>query len=146
MATTCYGYMHENAEYQEFSERIRDTWKQINDIESKQRQHIWDIQALTRTLDTTRTQMFKFEDVSNKVDKELERLTHDDSEGWMCTYGKGLDLVTEKVVSICVLISNSKVDIEVLKERNKALNKEQDALGDKLRAEFHAKEEAVTNA
>ena len=90
--------------------------------------------------------MFKFEDVSNKVDKELERLTHDDSEGWMCTYGKGLDLVTEKVVSICVLISNSKVDIEVLKERNKALNKEQDALGDKLRAEFHAKEEAVSNA
>ena len=145
MATTCWQYMHENAEYQEFSDRIRDTWKQINDIESKQRQNIWDIQALTRTLDTTRHQMFEFEDVPKKVDKELERLTHDDSEGWMCTYGKGLDLVTEKVVSICVLIANSKVDIEVLKERSKVLNKEQDALGDKLRAEFHAKEEAVTN-
>jgi len=51
----------------------------------------------------------------------------------------------DRFVDLCVTVSNRKVDIEVVKTQIKEINKKKDALGDKLRAEFHAKEEAIAS-
>jgi len=145
MATTCYGYMHENAEYQELSSRTQPLWTQVRDLESEQRQAMFKIQALLATVDVVRNHMYSLEDVSKAADKALEKYTTEDSECWFGTYGAGLDEMRDRFVDICTVVHNRKVDIETVKTHIKEINKKKDALGDKLRAEFHAKEEAVTN-
>ena len=145
MATNCYEYMHENAEYQELSSRTQPLWTQVRDLESEQRQAMFKIQALIAGVDVVRNHMYSLEDVSKAQDKILEKFTTEDSECWFGTYGTGLDEMRDRFVDICTVVHNRKIDIETVKTQIKEINKKKDALGDKLRAEFHAKEEAVTN-
>ena len=145
MATTCYGYMHESAEYQELSSRTQPLWTQVRDLESEQRQAMFKIQALLAGVDVVRNHMYSLEDVSKAQDKILEKYTTEDSECWFGTYGAGLDEMRERFVDICTVVHNRKVDIETVKTQIKEINKKKDALGDKLRAEFHAKEEAIAS-
>ena len=145
MATSCWEYMHENAEYKEISSRTQPLWSQVRDLESEQRQAMFKIQALLATVDVVRNHMYSLEDVSKAADKALEKYTTEDSECWFGTYGAGLDEIRDRFVDLCTVVHNRKIDIDTVKAQIKELNKTKDALGDKLRAEFHAKEEAVTN-
>jgi len=145
MATSCYEYMHENAEYKEINSRTQPLWSQVRDLESEQRQAMFKIQALLATVDVVRNHMYSLEDVSKAADKALEKYTTEDSECWFGTYGAGLDEIRDRFVDLCTVVHNRKIDIDTVKAQIKELNKTKDALGDKLRAEFHAKEEAVTN-
>ena len=144
MATTCYEYMYENAEYKELDSRTSPLWTQVRDLESEQRQAMFKIQALTSCVDVVRNHMYSLEDVSKAADNILEKYTTEDSECWVGNYGAGLDEMRDHFIDLCVTVSNRKVDIEVVKTQIKEINKTKNALGDKLRAEFHAKEEAVT--
>ena len=145
MATSCYEYMHENAEYKEISSRTQPLWTQVRDLESEQRQAMFKIQALLAGVDVVRNHMYSLEDVSKAQDKILEKVTTEDSESWFGTYGAGLDEMKDRFVDLCTVVHNRKIDIETVKAQIKEINKKRDALGDKLRDEFHAKEEAVTD-
>ena len=142
--TSCYSYMYDHKDYKAISSKIEFLWDQKRELNREQIQAIWDMQALTHGLDVIRSHMYKLEDATHGNDKVLEKFTGDDSESWSCTYSKSLDLIREKLVDQCVLISNRKVDVEVVSTQIKSLNIERDALGDKLREEFHAKEKEVT--
>tara|TARA_R100000152_G_C6611887_1_gene65485 strand:- start:215 stop:484 length:270 start_codon:yes stop_codon:yes gene_type:complete len=87
--------------------------------------------------------MYSLEDVSKAADKALEKYTTECSDCWFGTYGAGLDQMRDRFVDLCTVVHNRKIDIDTVKTQIKELNKTKDALGDKLRAEFHAKEEAV---
>ena len=145
MATSCYEYMHENAEYKEISSRTQPLWTQVRDLESEQRQAMFKIQALLAGVDVVRNHMYSLEDVSKAQDKILEKVTTEDSESWFGTYGAGLDEMKDRFVDLCTVVHNRKIDIDTVKAQIKEINKKRDALGDKLRDEFHAKEEAVTD-
>ena len=145
MPTSCYEYMHENAEYQELSSRTQALWTQVRDLESEQRQAMFNQQALINCVDVVRNHMYSLEDVSKAVDKALEKYTTECSDCWFGTYGAGLDQMRDRFVDLCTVVHNRKIDIDTVKTQIKEINKKKDALGDKLRAEFHAKEEAVTN-
>jgi len=145
MATSCWEYMHEHAEYKEISSRTQPLWSQVRDLESEQRQAMFKIQALLATVDVVRNHMYSLEDVSKAADKALEKYTTEDSECWFGTYGAGLDEIRDRFVDLCTVVHNRKIDIDTVKAQIKELNKTKDALGDKLRAEFHAKEEAVAS-
>jgi len=146
MTTTCYEYMFEHKDYKAISSKIEFLWDQKRELNREQIQAIWDMQALTHGLDVVRSHMYKLEDASQANDKVLEKFTGDCSECWASTYGKSLDLIREKLVDQCVLIANRKVDVEVVSTQIKSLNIERDALGDKLREEFHTKEEEVVTS
>ena len=145
MATTCWEYMHENAEYKKLGSRTQPLWNQVNDLKSEQRDAMYKIQALMSGFDVVRNHMYSLECVSKTADKALEKYTTEDSDCWFGNYGACLDQMKDKFVELCVTVANRKVDIDVLKTQIKEINKKRDALGDKLREEFHAKEEAVTN-
>ena len=145
MATTCYEYMYENAEYKEIDSRTSPLWTQVRDLESEQRQAMFKIQSLTSCVDVVRNHMYTLEDVSKAQDKILEKYTTEDSECWFGNYGAGLDEMRDHFIDLCTVVHNRKIDIDTVKTQIKEINKTKNALGDKLRAEFHAKEEAVTN-
>ena len=102
-------------------------------------------QSLMAGIDVVRSHMWQFEDVPKSVDKTLEKYTNECSDCWFGTYGSCLDLMRDKVVELATVVHNRKVDIDTVNAQIKEINKKKDALGDKLRKEFHAKEEAVTN-
>ena len=141
--TSCYSYMYDHKDYKAISKKIEVLWTQKRELNREQSQALWDMQALTHGLDVIRSHMYNLEDATHGNDKVLEKFTGDDSESWSCTYSKSLDLIREKLVDQCVIIANRKVDVEVVSTQIKSLNIERDALGDKLREEFHTKEEAV---
>ena len=145
MATTCWGYMNENSEYQKLGSRTQPLWSQVRELESEQRQAMYEVQAVLAGHDVVRHHMWDLEDVPKSVDKALEKYTKDDSECWSGTYCKALDLIKDKVIDLCTVIHNRKIDIETVKAQIKEINKKRDKLGEKLREEFHAKEEAVAN-
>ena len=145
MATNCWQYMNEDSEYKKLGAKTQPLWNQVNDLKSEQRQAMFKIQALLASVDVVRNHMYSLECVSKTVDKALEKYTTEDSECWFGTYGAGLDEMKDRFVDLCATVSNRKVDIDVVMTQIKEINKKRDALGDKLRAEFHAKEEAVTN-
>ena len=142
--TSCYSYMYDHKDYKAISKKIEVLWTQKRELNREQSQAIWDNQALTHGLDVVREKLFKQEEATQANDKVLEKFTGDCSECWASTYGKALDLIKEKLVDQCVIIANRKVDVEVVSTQIKSLNIERDALGEKLREEFHAKEEEVT--
>jgi hypothetical protein len=137
--------MYDHKDYKAISSKIEFLWTQKRELNREQIQAIWDMQALTHGLDVVRAHMHKLEEASQANDKVLEKFTGDDSESWSGTYSKSLDLIREKLVDQCVIIANRRVDVEVVSTQIKSLNIERDALGDKLREEFHAKEEAVAS-
>ena len=145
MATSCYEYMHENAQYQELDSRTQDLWKQVRDLESEQKQSMFTSQALVAGIDVVRSHMWQLENVPKSVDKALEKYTTECSDCWFGTYGACLDAMRDKYVELCTVVHNRKIDIDTVKAQIKEINKKRDALGDKLRDEFHAKEEAVTD-
>ena len=142
--TSCYSYMYDHKDYKAISKKIEVLWTQKRELNREQSQALWDMQALTHGLDVIRSHMYKLEDATHGNDKVLEKFTGDGSECWASTYGKALDLIKEKLVDQCVIIANRKVDVEVVSTQIKSLNIERDALGEKLREEFHTKEEEVT--
>ena len=142
--TSCYSYMYDHKDYKAISKKIEVLWTQKRELNREQSQALWDMQALTHGLDVVREKLFKQEEATQANDKVLEKFTGDCSECWASTYGKALDLIKEKLVEQCVIIANRKVDVEVVSTQIKSLNIERDALGDKLREEFHNKEEEVT--
>ena len=142
--TSCYEYMFEHKDYKAISSKIETLWTQKRTLNREQTEALWDMQALTHGLDAVREKLFMQEEATLANDKVLEKFTGDCSECWASTYGKALDLIKEKLVDQCVIIANRKVDVEVVSTQIKSLNIERDALGDKLRDEFHTKEEEVT--
>ena len=129
--------MQENSKYKTFTTKIRKNYQELRSLKSKVRGLLFDIQALCAARDAVSEQLFKHVELSPKEEKVLKNLTTDDSECWYGTLDKGLDLLMEKQVELCIKVSNIKVDIDVLEAKNKQLNKDQDVLGDKLRTEFH---------
>ena len=145
MATTCYEYMHENAEYKEIDSRTSALYKQIRGLEQEQKQAMHRSQALMAGMDVVRSHMWDLEGVSKSVDKTLEKYTTECSDCWFGTYGSCMDSMRDQVVTLATVIHNRKVDIDTINAQIEEIDKVKDALGDKLRAEFHAKEEAVSN-
>ena len=142
--TTCYSYMYDHKDYKAISSKIEFLWDQKRELLREQTTAIWEVQARTAGLDVTRAHMYKLEEASQANDKVLEKFTGEDSESWSGTYCKSLDLQRDSIIDQCVIIANRKVDVEVVSTQIKSLNIERDALGDKLREEFHAKEKEVT--
>ena len=127
------------------SDKICTSHDAIHTLEGKVRRTLFDLDALSRARDAVIHQMFKAEDVSSSADKKLMDVTTEDSETWTCIYSKGADLITEKQMELCVKVSNIKVDIDVLRTKIDTLRTEQNALGDKLSKEFHAKQLAPSS-
>jgi hypothetical protein len=128
-------------DYKKFSNLIRDNFAEDRKLDSRQLQLTREISTLDKVRDLSVNKMFECEDVPNKVDKSLKEITGEDSECWFWTYSKGNELMNEFIVSKCVEVSNIKVDRDVLKARRDQLNKDQDALEEKLMEEFIAKQE-----
>ena len=133
--------MYDHKDYKAISSKIEFLWDQKRELSREQTTAIWDMQARIAGLDVVRAHMYKLEDATQANDKVLEKFTGDCSEAWSGTYCKALDLSRDAIVDQCVIIANRKVDVEVVSTQIKSLNIERDALGDKLREEFHAKEE-----
>ena len=146
MATTCYEYMYENAEYKEIDSRTSGLHKQIRDLEQEQKQAMFKSQALMAGIDVVRSHMWNLEDVPKSVDKALEKYTTECSDCWFGTFGSCLDSMRDQVVTLATVVHNRKIDIDTINAQIEEISKVKDTLGDKLRAEFHAKEEAVSNA
>ena len=146
MTTDCYEFMFDHKDYKAISLKIETLWTQKRSLSREQNEALWDMQALTHGLDAVREKLFTQEEATLANDKVLEKFTGDTSDKWAATYGRSCDLIREKLVEQCVIIANRKVDVEVVSTQIKSLNIEKDALGDKLREEFHSKEEATVNA
>ena len=136
--------MYDHKDYKAISSKIETLKTQMRTLSREQNEALWDMQALTHGLDAVREKLFTQEEATLANDKVLEKFTGDTSDRWSSTYGRSCDLIREKLVEQCVIIANRKVDVEVVSTQIKSLNIERDALGDKLREEFHAKEEEVT--
>ena len=138
-------YAMNHKDYTKFYELFRENHQAVNKLEGKQVQLTRSISNLTQSRDIIVNQMFKNEDVEKKTDKRLEELTGNDSESWFWTFSNSVDDINELIVSKCVLVSNLKVDIDVLKEQHNQIDKEQEAVRERLMDEFDKKnKEKVT--
>ena len=138
--TSCYSYMYDHKDYKAISSKIETLCTQKRSLSREQNEALWDMQALTHGLDAVREKLFTQEEATLANDKVLEKFTGDTSDRWSSTYGRSCDLIREKLVEQCVIIANRKVDVEVVSTQIESLNIEKDALGDKLRKEFHVHE------
>jgi len=138
---SCYEYMYDHKDYKAIDKKIDVLLDQKRELLREQTTSIWEVQARTAGLDVTRAHMYKLEDATHANDKVLEKFTGEDSESWSGMYCKSLDLQRDSIIDQCVIIANRRVDVEVVSTQIKSLNIERDALGKKLREEFHSKED-----
>jgi hypothetical protein len=70
----------------------------------------------------------------------LEEHTGDDGESWFYTYNNAGDEIEKAMIQKCIKVANLAVQWDVLTERIKQLNKDQDKHGDKLVKKAEQKE------
>ena len=118
--------------YQEYTAKIRDAVQEKNRINVKQCTLLREINNLSAALDLTRRKSWDFEGTPTETDKVLEEYTGDDGESWFWTYHNAGDELEKIMIQKCIKVANLAVQWDVLTERVKKLNKDQDKYGDKL--------------
>jgi hypothetical protein len=126
--------------YMEFTSKIRDAHKEKCRTNGKQCNLMRELNNLSASLDLTRRKSWDFESTSKKQDKVLEDLTGDDGESWFYTYCGAADEIEKMMIQKCIKVANLAVQWDVLTDRIKKLNEDQDKYGDKLVEEAKAKE------
>ena len=126
--------------YQEYTSKIQAAHREKASTNSKQCMLMREINNLSVSLDLTRRKSWDFESTSKKQDKTLEELTGDDGESWFYTYHNAGEEIEKMMIQKCIKVANLAVQWDVLVERIKKLNKEQDKYGDKLVEKAQAKE------
>ena len=128
--------------YQEFGERIRKAYQAKQRTNVKQCSLMRDINNLSAALDLTRRKSWDFEGTTQETDKVLEEHTGDDGESWFYTYHNAGEEIEKAMIQKCIKVANLAVQWDVLTERIKELNKDQDKYGDKLVKKAEQKEES----
>ena len=128
--------------YQEYTAKIRDAHQEKRMVNVKQCSLMRDINNLSAALDLTRRKSWDFEGTSEETDKVLEEHTGDDGESWFYTYHNAGEEIEKAMIQKCIKVANLAVQWDVLTERIKELNKDQDKYGDKLVKKAEAKEES----
>ena len=131
-----------DSKYQEFTAKIRDAAQEKSRVNVKQCCLMRDINHLSAALDLTRRKSWDFEGTSEETDKVLEEHTGDDGESWFYTYHNAGEEIEKIMIQKCIKVANLAVQWDVLTERIKELNKDQDKYGDKLVKKAEAKEES----
>ena len=142
MTQSCYDYMLADATYQKINDKVSKSWEKHRELLSDRRTELRNINTLSHAIDLTRKQSWKFEETSAKLDKQLEDLTGDCGECWFYTFDKAGDLIEQYQGQLAQNVNEITVNIAKNKlERDLLITKRTD-LGDKLRKQFHKKEEA----
>ena len=126
--------------YQEYTAKIRDAHQEKNRTNVKQCCLMREINNLSASLDITRRKSWDFEGVEESKDKVLEEFTGDDGESWFWTYHNAAEEIEKIMIQKCIKVANLAVQWDVLTERIKQLNKDQDKYGDKLVKKAEQKE------
>ena len=126
--------------FQEFMTKIKDAHQEKRMVNVKQCCLMRDINNLSAALDLTRRKSWDFEGTSAETDKVLEEHTGDDGESWFYTYNNAGDEIEKAMIQKCIKVANLAVQWDVLTERIKQLNKDQDKHGDKLVKKAEQKE------
>lgn len=135
-----------DAGYQEFSTKIKDAVNEKQRINMKQCQLMRKIVNLNYAEELVRDKSFDFECTTDEVDTALKNATNSDGEGWFYTYHSAAEEIESMMIQLCVQVANLKVDYDVLTERIKMLNAEQDKYGDELIKEYKANAEKEVTA
>ena len=137
-----YNLKKADPKYQEYSAKIRDAHQEKSRTNVKQCCLMRDINNLSHALDLTRRKSWDFEGTSKETDDILEEHTGDDGESWFYTYHNAGEEIEKAMIQKCIKVANLAVQWDVLTERIKELNKDQDKYGDKLVKKAEAKEES----
>ena len=137
-----YNLKKADPKYQEFTAKIRDAAQEKTRVNVKQCYEMRLITNLSAALDLTRRKSWDFEGTSEETDKVLEEHTGDDGESWFYTYHNAGEEIEKIMIQKCIKVANLAVQWDVLTERIKQLNKDQDKYGDKLVKKAEAKEES----
>ena len=127
---------------QEYTAKIRDAVQQKNRTNSVQCTLLREINNLSVALDLTRHKSWDFEGVEESKDKVLEEYTGDDGESWFWTYHNAGEEIEKLMIQKCIKVANLADQWDLLTDRVKTLNKEQDKYGDELVKKAEQKEES----
>ena len=128
--------------YKEYTSKIQAAHREKARTNSKQCMLMRDINNLSASLDLTRRKSWDFEDTTDKTDKVLSKYTGDDGESWFYTYHNAGEEIEKLMIQKCIKVANLAVQWDVITERIKKLNEDQDKYGDKLVEKAKAKEES----
>jgi len=126
--------------YQQFSDDIRDTWQEKRKINSKQCIAMREMCQLHHAMDYVRNKSCEFEETTNETDNVLDEATGRDGEGWFWTYHNAAEEIEKIMIQKCIRVSKLAMKWDLLTERIRRLNKDQDTYGDKLVKKAEAKE------
>ena len=135
-----YALKQADDKYQEYTSKIQAAHREKSRTNAKQCNLMREINNLSASLDLTRRKSWDFESTSKKQDKTLEELTGDDGESWFWTYHNAGEEIERMMIQKCIKVANLAVQWDVLTERIKKLNEDQDKYGDKLVEKAKAKE------
>ena len=139
---TAFALKQADPKYTAFDQKIRDAHQEKNRTNAKQCCLMRDINNLSAALDLTRRKSWDFEGTTQETDKVLEEHTGDDGESWFYTYHNAGEEIEKAMIQKCIKVANLAVQWDVLTERIKQLNKDQDKYGDKLVKKAEQKEES----
>ena len=127
-----YPTWYHHPHYKEYTKEIQSNHEKITNIKGKIKTLLREMSGLEHTRGLVVRKAWDFEAPPANHIKILEKYTGDCDECWFYTYSSSADQIEELQVNKAIQISNHQVDINVIKEKNKILNQEQDDLRDSI--------------
>ena len=137
---------YDNEEWKAFTPKLQAIRREINSLGYKQRHLMSKVTDLDLVDDLLLSKMGDLEGpVTDKQEKQLQKMTGIDSECWYYKYDRCKDAINEVRVAKCLEVSAVQAEINLLEHDYKVLDKEQDDCRDRLIKEHQdAAKEQVT--
>jgi len=138
--------IYDNEEWKAFTPKLQAIRREINSLGYKQRHLMTKVTDLDLVDDLLLSKMGDLEGpVTDKQEKQLQKMTGIDSECWYYKYDRCKDAINEVRIAKCLEVSAIQSQIHLLEHDYKVLDKEQDDCRDRLRKEHQdAAKEQVT--
>lgn len=101
-----FAYIDADAKVQQLDQALKEARKTAEDADRKARQALGELPHLLSAADLVFQQCWKFEDLSDEKDNELESLTCHDAECWSYRWSRAHDAMQELIYERCAAVTS----------------------------------------